>query len=280
MKLHGAVGGLLFSVLAGSLAMAGCSSSTTGGTGGTSGTGSEPPVTGCTQDSTLSCDGGGFGYACDAGDNPENYDSLVCSDPTANGSEDDFCCVVDSTPVSGCTPDDNITAACAEGYGFSCAAGDNPDTGDGSLVCSDPTPDGSNDDFCCNYTGSTSSSGGSSGGVVPTGCTADSTVDCSGSGADGYSCGAGDNPENYDNLVSSDPTPNGSDDDFCCFDGGTDFSSTTCEPDDTISGFCDPGSYGFQCASGDDPSTYDATLNCSTNQPDPDGVHDDYCCTY
>jgi hypothetical protein len=170
-----------------------------------------------------------------------------------------------------------MTATCPSGtYGFVCAAGDDPTTYDSSLTCGAPTSDGANDDYCCDYGGGSSSSGG---GAIPPGCALDSTVDCTGSGANGYACAAGDNPENYDGLVCSDPTPNGSEDDFCCFTGGT-WSTTTCNPDDAMSGFCAPGAYGFLCASGDDPTTYDASLTCSTNRPDPDGVHDDYCCTY
>ena len=271
MKLHGAVGGVLFSIVAGALGVAGCSSSSSGTGGGGSGGGTtEPTITGCTQDSTLNCSGGGFGYACAAGDNPENTDNLVCSDPTANGSEDDFCCVVDTGVPSGCTPDDNITAACAEGYGFSCAAGDNPDTGDGSLVCSDPTPDGSNDDFCCTYTGSSSSSGGGGGG-----CGADSSLSCD-AGTVGVSCTGGSVPDPSADGICSDPSPqsDGSDG-YCCVDQ----TFSGCTQDDSVTGGCAYPSFGFSCASGSpDPSADDPTLTCSDPTTDPTTGDDLYCC--
>ena len=241
-----------------------------------------PDVSGCNADSTVDCSGGGWGYSCDPGTNPEDVDStLSCSTPTADPSGgDDYCCFSwNQASGSSCNPDDSLTAACPDpdSYGYVCAAaGDDPTSLDSSLNCSTGVPDadGTSTDFCCNY------GEAYGGGGYPSGCSPDSSVNCSGSGADGYSCAAGDTPENYDNLVCSDPTPDGSNDDFCCFAGGSSFSTTTCNPDDDITGFCDPGSYGFQCAIGDDPSSYDNTLNCSTNQTDADGVHDDYCCTY
>jgi hypothetical protein len=153
MKLHGAVGGVLFCILAGALGAAGCSSSSTGTGSGGSG---EPTPTGCNQDNSLSCTGNAYGYACAAGDNPQNYDNLICSDPTPNGSDDDFCCFVDpggsGLGSTTCNPDDNLTSVCTPGtYGFVCAAGDDPTTYDSTLTCSTPTPDGANDDFCCTY---------------------------------------------------------------------------------------------------------------------------------
>jgi hypothetical protein len=246
--------------------------------------GVEPDIGGCSQDPTVDCSGGGWGYSCAQGNNPEDEDSsLSCSVPAPDSDgNDDYCCFTWSPQGGGssCTPDDALTSACPDpdSYGYQCAEpNDDPTSLDPTLNCSqgEPDADGTDADFCCNYG---QPYGG--GGTYPTGCSPDSTVDCSGSGAEGYSCGAGDNPENYDNLVCSDPTPNGSEDDFCCFPGGSAFSQTTCYPDDSLTSFCQDGSYGFQCDSGDDPTSYDATLTCSDNQPDPDGVHDDYCCTY
>ena len=110
---------------------------------------SSPPA-GCGQDSSVSCSQGN-GWSCAAGDNPENESSnLSCSVPTADGSNDDFCCF-QWTYGSSCTPDDGLTAVCQPGsYGYRCQAGDNPNSLDSSLNCSSPTPDGSDDDFCCN----------------------------------------------------------------------------------------------------------------------------------
>jgi hypothetical protein len=109
-------------------------------------------------------------------------------------------------------------------------------------------------------------------------CNADSTISCTG-GAYGYSCAAGSNPEDEDTTLScSVPTADGSNDDFCCYEGFTG-STTTCAPDDELTSQCpDPDSYGYQCAAGDDPTSYDASLNCSSSVPD--GSQDDFCCTY
>jgi len=107
------------------------------------------PPSGCGQDSTVSCSQG-VGWSCAAGDDPESEQSgLSCSDPTPDGSSDDFCCF-EWTYGSTCTPDDALTSVCQPGsYGYRCQAGDNPNSLDSSLNCSSPTPDGSDDDFCC-----------------------------------------------------------------------------------------------------------------------------------
>jgi hypothetical protein len=297
MKLHGwkTVSGFLFTVAIGSIGFGssgaglGCSATASGSA--SSGSGGEviiTPPTGCQQDSSVDCSGGGDGFSCDTGDNPEAEDSsLSCSTPTSSAGEDDYCCF---TAPSGfdtttCVPDDDLTAVCPDpdSYGYQCASGDDPSSLDPTLNCSTNTPDadGVHDDYCCTYGSSSSSSSSGSGSGsssgVPTGCTADSTIDCSG-GGDGYSCDSGDNPEaEEDDLSCSDSTPDadGVHDDFCCisFTG----SSTTCVADDELTCPSDDA-YGYQCDSGDDPSTLDSSLNCSTNTPDPDGVHDDYCC--
>jgi hypothetical protein len=107
------------------------------------------PPAGCSQDSSVSCSAG-VGWSCSAGDNPEQEQSgLSCSEPTADGSNDDFCCF-EWTYGSSCTPDDGLTSVCQPGsYGYRCSAGDDPTSLDSSLNCSTPTPDGSDDDFCC-----------------------------------------------------------------------------------------------------------------------------------
>jgi hypothetical protein len=165
--------------------------------------------------------------------------------------------------------------------------------------CPDATSvlDQCEEQFCVNAcetsSGGGSSSGSSSGGVgssssggsssssggVPTGCTVDDTVDCSG-GASGYACAVGDNPESEDPALScSTPTSAAGEDDFCCFLWT--FGGAQCVPDDELTAVCpDPTSYGYQCDSGDDPSSLSSALNCSAPVPDPDGVHDDFCCVY
>jgi hypothetical protein len=281
-----ATGVLLFGlgILGAATAASGCTASASVSAGIT-------PPNGCQADSSVDCSGGGDGFSCDTGDNPEDEDAtLSCSTPQSSAGEDDYCCFTAPSGFSGttCAPDDDLTSVCPDpdSYGYQCASGDDPTSYDATLNCSTntPDPDGVHDDYCCDY-GSGSSSGGgsgsSSGGTIPNGCTADSTLDCVG-GADGYSCTSGDNPEEEDTTLSCSTPVTDSDgnDDYCCYGGGT-WSSTTCEPDDDLTSVCpDPTSYGYQCDSGDDPTSYDSTLNCSTNTPDPDGVHDDYCCTY
>jgi len=105
-------------------------------------------------------------------------------------------------------------------------------------------------------------------------------LDCIG-GADGYACPVGDNPESEDpGLSCSTPAFSGTADDYCCYSQGT-WSSTTCEPDDGLTALCpDPTSYGYVCVSGDNPTSYAATLDCSSPTLDADGVHWDFCCTY
>jgi len=305
MKLHGwkTVSGFLFTVAIAAVgggssgAELGCSTTASGSSTSSSGSstsssgGNLPDPTGCTTDDTLDCSGGGTGFACATGDNPENEDPTYdCSTPQSNAGEDDFCCFTGFTgSSSSCVSDDDLTSVCPDpdSYGFQCDSGDDPSTLDPSIdQCSTATPDadGVHDDFCCTFAGSgSSSSGGSSSGGPPSGCTADSTLDCSG-GGDGYACATGDNPEAEDDTLScSTPQSSDGEDDFCCFsEPSGDFSSSTCVADDDITSVCpDADSYGYQCVSGDDPSTLDSSLtNCSTATPDADGVHDDFCCTY
>jgi hypothetical protein len=303
MKLHGwkTVSGLLFSVSilavgGGSTgAQLGCSSSS-GDDGSSSGGGSSgggydlSAPANCTTDDTIDCSGGGTGFSCDSGDNPEAEDSTYdCSEatPDSDGVHDDFCCFTGfSGTSSSCVSDDDITVSCSpDTYGFQCDSGDDPSSLDPTLDdCSmaEPDPDGVHDDFCCDLSGSgpSSSSGGStsSGGSVPANCTADDSIDCSG-GGDGYSCDSGDDPESEsDGTLScsqSTPDADGVHDDFCCisFDG----SSSSCVADDDLD--CTAGdAYGYQCDMGDDPTSLDSSLNCSDPTADSDGVHTDYCC--
>jgi len=269
-------------LFAGALALAAACGGKTTDTGG-SGDGGSCGVgagTDCVVDDTLLCTGGAIGFTCAVGDDPQSEDpSYSCSSPQVSGCMASYCC---DTAQLGCAADDAVTCSDPDAYGYQCATGDDPTELDSRLECSAPTPDadGVHDDYCCIYLGSSSSSGGSDGGA-PAGCTLDTTLGCAG-GADGYACDTGDNPEAEDpSLSCSTPQASDGEDDYCCFSGG-DWSDTTCEPDDDLTALCpDPGEYGYQCASGDDPSTLDSSLvSCSTPTPDADGVHDDYCCTY
>ncbi len=108
------------------------------------------PPAGCNPDSTVSCPGGGDGWDCDPGVNPEDEDSsLSCSIPQSfPDGTDGYCCFSWTYGTSSCTPDDTLVCD-PYSYGYTCAAGDDPTSLDASLNCSEPTPDGPNDDFCC-----------------------------------------------------------------------------------------------------------------------------------
>jgi len=119
--------------------------------------------------------------------------------------------------------------------------------------------------------------------ATPSGCTQDDGVTCEASG-EGWTCPAGNNPEMDNPLSCSVPQADGANDDFCCIPWTT--TSSTCVPqdsstfdDDTTSSFvCAFGSYGYQCDSGDDPTSLDSSLTCSSGVQDPDMVHEDFCC--
>jgi hypothetical protein len=106
-------------------------------------------------------------------------------------------------------------------------------------------------------------------------CTQDPSLNCQAGGA-GWRCAAGTNPEDeVANLSCSIPVADGSYDDFCCIAWTY---GSTCAPDPNI--ICPNAySYGYSCLAGDDPTTYDPTLNCSSPVPDPvNGSRNDYCC--
>jgi hypothetical protein len=112
----------------------------------------------------------------------------------------------------------------------------------------------------------------------PANCSVDNSLNCK-HGSTGFTCIAGANPEDEDSSLScSIPVADGANDDFCCFTGS--FSTTTCTPDDTVSQFCpDPGSFGYVCAVGDDPTSLNSSLICSQPAPDPQFANaDDFCC--
>ena len=294
MNLNGwkTVSGLLFTLAvavvggAGSGAELGCSASS--GTGSSSGgsSGSSSGIVapaGCNADASVSCTTGAYGFSCAAGDNPEVEDpTLSCSTPTISGSEDLYCCYAGGTWSSTtCEPNDTLTAVCPDptSYGYVCASGDDPTSYDASLNCSTPTPDadGVHDDFCCTYAGSSSSSSGVA--SPPAAPWTPRSPARPARPATPAPSAATPRPR-IPRLSCSTPALAAGEDDYCCYSGGT-WSTTTCEPDDTLTSVCpDPTSYGYICASGDDPTSYDSSLTCSSPTPDADGVHDDFCCTY
>jgi hypothetical protein len=103
----------------------------------------------CRTDASVDCLAG-IGWSCSAGAAPgDSISNLSCSAPTIDGPFDDFCCF-EWTFGSSCTPDDALTTACQpRTFGYRCQAGDDPNSLDSALSCSVPTPDGSDDVFCC-----------------------------------------------------------------------------------------------------------------------------------
>jgi hypothetical protein len=252
------------------------------GSGG-SGSGGGYDAPSCVPDATLAC-GDAAGYSCEAGVEPSSQDPSLACDAAPGATGNDYCCFQSiGDDDSSCTPDDAVTETCDDpgAYGYQCSSGEDPTALDSSLTCSAgvPDPDGVATDFCCAYAGD-GSSGGSSGSGAPPGCAIDPTVDCSASGADGYSCAVGDNPQGADGTLSCSTSTAGADGDvlYCCFPWT--YGDATCTPDDELTIECsDPGAYGYQCSSpADDPVSLDPGLTCSSGVADPDGVHTDYCC--
>jgi hypothetical protein len=254
----------------------GCTATASGGATVSSSGGRTPPgsgsiPSGCAEDSTLTCSSDAIGISCPAGTAPDDP-TLECSDPTPAGSSDGYCCI---QWVAGgdCTPDGTVTGCDYPSYGFSCTAGAAPpDAADGSITCSTATPSGSEDLYCCvdNYTGSTSSSSGTSG------CVADSSLACD-AGSDGVDCSSSsDNPESdFPGYICSDPSPQGDGTiGYCCATG---FSGSTCAQDDSVTGCAYP-SVGFSCTGTDTPDQADSSLTCSDPTTDPNTGDQLYCC--
>jgi hypothetical protein len=215
--------GSLFLVGMVAVGAAGCSSSSS--PGGSTGHTRTPPgsaPSGCQDDPSLGCSSDALGITCPSGTSPDSSTlvCMTCSTATVDPSTGDslYCCVDSYTgsssgtgssggTTSGCSPDPSLT--CDAGSDpYDCAAGDNPETYDASLRCSDPSPqsDGT-DGFCCatGFSGST--------------CAQDPTVSGCGYPSVGFSCTGSDTPDQADaTLVCSsapiDPTTG--DSLYCC----------------------------------------------------------------
>lgn len=170
---------------------------------------------------------------------------------------------------TGCAAD--ATLSCSpDAIGISCPAGTSPD--DPTLECSDPTPAGSSDGYCCIQW----VSGGD--------CTPDATVTGCDYPSYGFSCTAGSAPPDAADatLTCSTPTASGSEDLYCCVDNYTGSGSSSgstgsgCAPDSTLA--CDAGSDGVTCASSaDNPEADFPGYICSAPSPQSDGSIG-YCC--
>ncbi len=107
-----------------------------------------PASSGCGQDSSVACTGGGTGYSCAPGDLPSDDDSsLACSIGVASAGETLYCCV--SFTSSTCAPDETVQGCTGNSFGFSCTGNDSPDETDSSLVCSAPVSGNSALLYCC-----------------------------------------------------------------------------------------------------------------------------------
>lgn len=201
----------------------------------------------CGADSSVTtCQTGSTGYSCSGGAVPDT--SLNCSDPVSdpNGNTD-YCC---DTGGGSCGADSSITTCESGSAGYSCSGGAVPDT---SLNCSDPVADANgNTDYCC----ATSTAD----------CTTDSSVDCSASGATGYSCPTGVTPDSSAGTCS-DPTATANGDTYCC----TTSTGDSCTADSSVT--CMANASGYSCTG---TATPDSTLDCS----DPTAVSggNEYCC--
>jgi hypothetical protein len=107
-----------------------------------------------------------------------------------------------------CTPDSTVAGCVSGTSGYSCGAGANaPDVGDPTLICSEPTPSGDLDLYCCYMNTDTAGVGT---------CSEDFTVPCPNPDEYGFSCSGSDSPmDDFSNLTCS--TPVGSDPTtYCC----------------------------------------------------------------
>jgi hypothetical protein len=163
-----------------------------------------------------------------------------------------------------CTVDASVTCSSPDELGVSCPPGTSPD--DPTIVCSDPTPTGGMDTFCC-VDFSTS---------ADPNCTPDPTVTCPDPTSFGFSCTIGaDTPDVGDpTLVCSDSSATATADVYCCTDGYSG-GAVGCSADPSIA-CADTSSSGFHCEGGADPEATAGDV-CSAGQPNPSGG-DDYCC--
>ncbi len=131
--------------------------------------------------SDVCTNGGGTAYRCDGAARPEQtYTGIICN---TNGAGD-YCCVTSST----CSFDANVSGCVSGSYGYSCAVGDAPpDAADPTLVCSEPTTQNGQDEYCC-YTNTT---------TAPATATCQQDASVTGCAADsyGFSCTGTDHPE-------------------------------------------------------------------------------------
>ncbi|HXX67299.1 MAG TPA: hypothetical protein VEK07_08965 [Polyangiaceae bacterium] len=116
--------------------------------------------------------------------------------------------------------------------------------------------------------------------VPPANCSTNTALACQ--IGDGWTCAGGTNPvdDGESDLSCSVPQTdavNPNEDDFCCIQWTS--TSSTCTPDDQLTQACQYPALGYQCEAGDNPTSLDSSLNCSTPVTDPENsAEDDFCC--
>jgi hypothetical protein len=201
---------------------------------------------------------------------------------------------------------------CTGGAGFSCTGGANPEDGDLSLTCGQPTAAGAELLYCCTSGATTGSCapaslncfGGSTGLACTAGAAPDASLNCSSpeigpSGDSYYCCGGTVGSCAQDALVtgcqgvstgysctgSASPSSSGlwcsegiagtsGDTWYCC--EPTPSAASSCVSDPTVS-CATPGAYGFACSGVDTPADADRSLSCSDGVAGNDG-NTLYCC--
>jgi hypothetical protein len=183
-------------------------------------------TTPCAPDDQVACPADSFGYDCQGGTDPSEFDpQLNCSAPVADPSGgSDYCCVSSGSGgssssgsssggvPSSCTLDSSLT--CAGGAtGYACQSGNNPEAEDSAISCSEPVAANGEDDFCC-FTWTWGD----------TACAPDDSLTnvCPDPGSYGYQCQPQVDPSDLDALLTCStgvPDPDGIHSDYCCLYG-------------------------------------------------------------
>ena len=217
----------------------------------------------CTASAAVSCITGATGYSCTGAATPDTT-LLLCSEPTATASGNDYCCLPVATGTLTCAQDQTVTCPQAGSYGFSCTSTDSPSAEYSDLTCSTGTAANGATQYCC-VNGTTTAAS----------CAQDTTLSCV-TGATGWSCTGNATPD-ATTLLCSEPAATAAGANYCCLP--VDANAPTCAQDQTVTCPQVAGaavSYGFSCTSTDTPATEYPGLNCSAGVVV--GTATEYCC--
>jgi hypothetical protein len=235
-----------------------------GGVPGVNGNGPIQSFCPCTTQGGPACQGGAQSVSCPHGCYPTPPSSICTGqfEPMSDGPVG-FCCI----PSIGDCQDVGVSPCGFPAYSVSCPPG-GPDltTYEPSLACALAKSVNSDlSGYCCE--------------PVPSACSANPGLACP---VFGLSCSAGTTPEAVMPGVAcgSLATDTSGNADYCCFQW-LPAPQATCVPDQGLA-LCDSSTpfYGFQCEGTEDPTATSSDLTCSDGQPDADGIHTDYCCTF